>query len=246
MSFEGQTAVVTGGTRGIGRAITLDLAAQGARVIAVYKGNEAGSSALLAEAARFDGRVTAERVDVADHDAVRGFWQKLDETIESGVQILVHGSGIRRDRVLAMMSREEWRDVLATNLDGTYHMAKFAALHMLARRYGRIVLVTSPARDQGFEGQANYSASKAGQVGLARSLARETAARGITVNCVSPGFIDTELLADLDAETKKKHAASVPLKRFGRPEEVAFAVRMLVSREASYVTGTVLDVTGGL
>ncbi|MCC6408851.1 MAG: 3-oxoacyl-ACP reductase FabG [Planctomycetes bacterium] len=246
MSFEGQTAVVTGGTRGLGRAVSLDLAAQGCRVIAIYKSDEAAARSLLTENARFDGRLSTEKVDVADYDAVRAFWERAETGVQGGVQILVHASGIRRDRVVAMMSREEWREVLSTNLDGTFHMAKYATLHMLSRRYGRIVLVTSPAREHGFEGQGNYSASKAGQVGLARSLARETASRGITVNCVSPGFIDTELLADLDPETRKKHVASVPLKRFGRAEEVAFAVRMLVSREASYVTGSVLDVSGGL
>lgn len=246
MSFQGQTAVVSGGTRGIGRAVALDLAEQGCRVIALYRGDAAAAERLRAESARFDGRLSAEQLDVADHDAVAAFWQGLDERVAGGVQILVHAAGIRRDRVLALMSREEWDAVISTNLDGTFHMAKHGTLHMLRGRYGRIVLVTSPAREHGFEGQGNYSASKAGQVGLARSLAREVASRGITVNCVSPGFVDTELLADLDPDTRKRHAASVPLRRFGRPEEIAFAVRMLVAREASYVNGAVLDVTGGL
>ncbi|MCK6448637.1 MAG: 3-oxoacyl-ACP reductase FabG [Planctomycetes bacterium] len=245
MSFEGETAVVTGGTRGIGRAIALDLAAQGARVIAIYKSDEAAAKSLLEENGRLGGRLSTEKLDVADYAAVSAFWQKLEE-LPHGVQILVHASGIRRDRVLALMSRDEWRDVLSTNLDGSFHMAKYATIHMSGRRYGRIVFVTSPAREHGFEGQGNYSASKAGQVGVARSLAREVATRGITVNCVSPGFVETDLLADLDSETRKRHTAAVPLKRFGRPEEIAFAVRMLVAREASYVNGAVLDVTGGL
>lgn len=246
MSFAGQTAVVTGGTRGLGRAVALDLLEHGARVCAVWKSNEAAARALADEAGRFDGRLTLAQVDVADYAAVKAFWERLDAEFADGVQVLVHGSGIRRDRVLAMMSAEEWRSVMATNLDGTYHMCKFAAQHMLARRYGRIVILTSPARDHGFEGQGNYSASKAGQVGLARSLAREVASRGITVNCVSPGFVETELLGDLDPEAKKRHLASVPLKRFGTPAEIAYAVRALAAREASYVTGAVLDVTGGI
>ena len=126
-------------------------------------------------------------------------------------------------------------------------MSKFAVQHMLPRRYGRIVLITSPAARPGFEGQANYAASKAGQVGSMRSLAREVAKRGITVNCVSPGFVETELLADLPEDLRRQHLAeSVPLERFARPAEVAYAVRCLVSPEASYVTGTTLEVAGGL
>ncbi len=246
MNFEGENVVVTGGTRGIGRAVALDFLEHGARVVAIYKSNDDAARAFADECARFEGRFELVKLDVADYGAVEKLWQELDAKFESGVQIVVHSSGIRRDRVLAMMSREEWRDVLDTNLTGTFHVAKFAVQHMLMRRYGRIVLVTSPAREHGFEGQANYAASKAGQVGLMRSLARETASRGITVNCVSPGFIDTELIADLDPEVKKRHLAGVPIKRFGTAKEVAYAVRSLCSREATYITGSVLDVAGGL
>jgi len=136
--------------------------------------------------------------------------------------------------------------VIDANLTGSFNVCKFAVLHMLRRRYGRIVLVTSPARDHGFEGQANYAASKAGQVGLMHSLAREVARRGITVNCVSPGFIDTELIADLTEERRKQYLAQVPLRRFGTPEEVAYAVRALCAEHATYITGTTLEVAGGL
>jgi len=160
--------------------------------------------------------------------------------------VLVNNSGIRRDGVLAMLPPADWERVIATNLSGTYHMCKFAVLHMLRRRYGRIVIVTSPARTAGFAGQANYAASKAGQVGLMRSLAREVGKRGITVNCVSPGFVDTDLLADLSPEQKREHLASVPLGRFAEPREVAFAVRCLAARDASYITGATLEVAGGL
>ena len=125
-------------------------------------------------------------------------------------------------------------------------MSRQAVLHMLPHRYGRILMITSPAAEHGFQGQSNYAASKAGQMGMVRSLAREVARKGITVNCVSPGFVDTELLADLSDEVKKEHKASVPMRRFGKPEEVAWAVKSLASREASYVTGATLEVTGGL
>lgn len=246
MNFDGQTAVVTGGTRGIGRGITLALLAQGARVIATYQGNEDAARALQEAALESAGRLELARFDVADYEAVEAFWKSLEERCLAGVQMLVHCAGIRRDAIAAMMPLENWRSVIDTNLGGTFNVAKFGALHMLRRRYGRIVLITSPAREHGFEGQANYSASKAGQVGLMRSLAREVAKRGITVNCVSPGFIDTELLADLSPKQREAYVATLPIGRFGRPEEVAWAVSCLLAREASYITGTTLDVAGGL
>lgn len=244
--FEGQTVVVTGGTRGLGRAIALDFLARGATVYATWHANEAAAAAFADESAGFGDRARSARFDVADAAACEAFWKRVAAERPGGVQVLVNNSGLRRDRVLAMMSAEEWRSVIDTNLSGGFHMSKLAVLDMLPRRYGRIVFITSPAASHGFEGQANYSASKAGQIGLMRSLAREVAKRGITVNCVSPGFCETELLADLPEEVRKRHLESVPLKRFARPEEVAYAVRCLASREATYVTGAVLDVTGGL
>jgi 3-oxoacyl-[acyl-carrier protein] reductase len=249
VSFEGQAVVVTGGTRGLGKAITLDFLERGARVCATYQGNETAAEAMREECARishFDGRLSLHRFDVADYSAVEAFWGELDELVPDGIQVLVNNAGLRRDALLAMLPPEDWTRVIETNLTGNYHMSKFGVLNMLRARYGRIVMITSPAGSHGFEGQANYSASKAGQVGLMRSLAREVAKRGITVNCVSPGFVDTELLADLPDELKKAHKASVPMKRFGTPAEVAYAVRCLAAREASYINGTTLEVTGGL
>jgi len=246
MNFDAQTAVVTGGTRGIGRAISLLLLERGARVIATYQGNEQAASLLQQAAGTAAERLELERFDVTDYAAVESFWNGLEQRCPQGVQMLVHCAGIRRDAIMAMMPLENWRSVIDTNLGGSFNVCKQAALHMLRRRYGRIVLISSPARDHGFEGQANYSASKAGQVGLMRSLAREVARRGITVNCVSPGFIETELLADLGQKQREAYVASLPLGRFGRPEEVAWAVACLLAREASYITGTTLDVAGGL
>jgi 3-oxoacyl-[acyl-carrier protein] reductase len=246
VNFEAQTAVVTGGTRGIGRAISLALLERGARVIATYHGNEQAAAELVEAAGEHSQRLELARFDVADYAGVEAFWNALDTNNPDGVQLLVHSAGIRRDAITAMMPLEQWRSVIDTNLGGTFNVAKFGALHMLRRRYGRIVLITSPAREHGFEGQANYSASKAGQVGLMRSLAREVAKRGITVNCVSPGFIETELLADLSPKQREAYTAALPLGRFGKPEEVAFAVCCLLARESSYITGSVLDVAGGL
>lgn len=246
MNFAGQTAVVSGGSRGIGRAITLGLLANKARVVATYHNNEQAARELV-EAAGVDAeRLELARFDVADYAAVEAFWSSLDDKLPQGVQMLVHSAGIRRDAITAMMPVADWRSVIDTNLGGSFNVCKLGALHMLRRRYGRIVLISSPARDHGFEGQANYSASKAGQVGLMRSLSREVAKRGITVNCVAPGFIETDLLSDLSPKQREAYVASLPLGRFGRPEEVAFAVQCLLAREASYITGTVLDVAGGL
>lgn len=245
-SFQGETFVVTGGTRGLGRAITLDLLAHGAAVHATFHRGEDAAARLSEEAAEHGERLQLAQFDVADADAVGAFWEGLEGSAPNGVQGLVNNSGIRRDGFLALMPAEDWRRVLDTNLTGSFLMSRGAVKSMARRRYGRIVMITSPSGERGFEGQANYAASKAGQVGMMRSLAREVARRKITVNCVSPGFVATDLLADLSEEQLAEHRAMVPLRRFAEPSEVAYAVRALLAREASYITGAVLDVTGGL
>ncbi len=246
MRFEGQSAIVTGGTRGLGRAIALAFLEEGATVHATYRSNEDAAEALRNDAGEHAERLFLHRFDVANHDAVQAFWERLDEAAEGGIQVLVNNAGLRRDSVLAMMSPEQWNEVIATNLGGCYHMSKYAVMNMMQRRYGRIVLITSPAGSSGFEGQGNYGASKAGQVGLMRSLCKEVAKRKITVNCVSPGFIDTELIEDLSPELRDQYKKTVPMKRFGQPEDVAHAVLFLAAKESSYITGTTLEVTGGL
>jgi len=246
MSFEGQTVVVTGGTRGLGRSIALSFLEEGAAVHATYRSNEAAAEALRDSAAAHAGRLHLHSFDVADHEAARTFWEGLDELAPDGVQVLVNNAGLRRDAILAMMAPEEWNEVISTNLGGCYNMSKFAVMNMMQRRYGRIILITSPAAAVGFEGQGNYCASKAGQIGLMRSLCKEVAKRKITVNCVSPGFIDTELIEDLPDELRDRYRSLVPMKRFGKPEDVAYAVKCLAAKEASYITGTTLEVTGGL
>lgn len=243
--FDGQTAVVTGGTRGLGAAISEALLDGGARVFATYSGNETAARAFADRCARFGDRAKLARFDVADHAACERFWNELANE-KGGVQILVANAGIRRDAVTGMMASEDWNAVIATNLTGSFHMAKFAVREMSRARYGRIVLVTSPAGLHGFAGQANYGASKAGQIGLMRALAKEVGKRKVTVNCVAPGFVDTELLADLAPEAKAAHAASVPIGRFATTDEIAYAVLCLCHPRASYVHGTTLEVTGGL
>ena len=241
-----QVAVVTGGTRGIGSAISSALLEAGATVHAVYRGNEEAARAFADRAAVHGARLSLHKLDVADYAAVEGFWKELEPAAPQGVQILVNNAGIRRDAIVGTMSSADWSSVIGTNLSGSFHMSKFAVQSMLRGRYGRIVFVTSPSGDHGFAGQGNYGASKAGQVGLMRALAREVGKKKITVNCVSPGFVETELIADVSEEQRKEHLKSVPLGRFGTPEEIAWAVLALCSKEASYVHGSVLEVTGGL
>ena len=185
------------------------------------------------------------RSDTSSAEDVDALWEELARD-EDGIQIVVANAGIRRDGIVGMMPLEDWGAVLETNLTGTFLVCRRAVQAMSRRRYGRIVVITSPSGAFGFAGQGNYAASKAGQVALTKSLAREVAKRGITANCVSPGFVDTDLIADLDDETRKAHEKSVPIGRFGRPEEIAHAVLFLASREASYVNGATLEVTGGL
>ena len=245
MRFEGRTVVVTGGTRGIGAAITRAFLGEGARVFASYHSNDDAARAFVASCEAPDERLTTPKFDVADADAVEGFWRELERS-EVQVDVLVNNSGIRRDGLLATMNPSEWQRVIDTNLTGSFLMSKFAVLNMLRQRYGRILFVTSPAGRFGFEGQGNYAASKAGQVGLMRSLCKEVARRKITVNCISPGFIATELIGDLPEELAREYKKSVPVRRFGEPHEVASAVLFLASEEASYVTGTTLEVAGGL
>lgn len=239
--FSDQRVIVTGGTRGIGAGITKAFLAAGAHVTATYTSNVAAAEAFGAEAAAGD-RLALASFDVSDYEAVERFFEGL----EAPPQVLVNNAGIRKDQIVGMLPAADWRRVLEVNLDGTFYMSKMAVKAMSRQRYGRIVNITSPSGELGFPGQANYAASKAGQVAMARSLAKEVARRKITVNCVSPGFIDTDLLADLSEEHKKGFLDMVPMKRFGTVEEVANAVLFLASKEASYVTGSTLSVTGGI
>jgi 3-oxoacyl-[acyl-carrier protein] reductase len=244
--FSGQTAVVSGGTRGIGAAIARAFLAAGARVHALYAGNDAAAAAFAASLpAEQAGRLAMRRLDVGDYPAVETFFREFEAAGEA-LQVLVNNAGIRRDGVVGMLSPADWQAVLQTNLSGTYHMSKFAVQQMLRARYGRIVSITSPSGKLGFEGQANYAAAKAGQVAFTRSLSKEVARRGITVNCVSPGFIETEFIADLPPEQAQTYRNLVPLRRFGKAEEVAQAVLFLAARESAYITGATLEVTGGL
>jgi 3-oxoacyl-[acyl-carrier protein] reductase len=243
--FNGQKIIVTGATRGIGAAIAAAFLEQGATVIGLYAGNDAAAEAFRGQCGEAAERLHLFRCDVSDYAAVEALYAEIEARFDT-IDVLVNNAGIRRDAVLALMKEEEWRRVIDINLTGGYIMSKFAVQLMVKKKYGRIIFITSPMAHLGFAGQANYAASKAGQIGMMKSLAKETAKRKITVNCVSPGFIATELLDDLEPEQVKAYKKMVPARRFGRPEEVAHAVLFLAGAQASYVNGAVLEVTGGL
>ena len=243
--FSGNTVIVTGGTRGIGQAISSAFIQAGAQVFATYVENEDAASRFKDSLKESSIQLELHRVDVADYQQVEGFYREIRDR-DITPDVLVNNAGIRRDSVLAMMPSDEWSKVISVHLNGTYNMCKFGVKSMITQRYGRIITITSPSGKFGFAGQGNYAAAKAGQVGLTRALSKEVASRGITVNCVSPGYIDTELIADLPEKQKQAFLAQVPAKRFGKPEEVATCVLFLASKEAEYITGTTLEVTGGL
>ena len=244
-TFTGQTALVTGATRGIGRAISLAFLRNGARVIGIFGGNTASAEAFSQEARDFQDRLFLFQCDIANQQAVEELYGKITADFSS-IDILVNNAGVRRDAILPMMHDEDWHKVIDVNLTGTYLMTKPAVLMMMAKKFGRIITVTSPASHLGFTGQCNYSASKAGQIGFSRSLAKETARKGITVNCVSPGFIATDFIDDLSEDLQKEYKKMIPMRRFGKPEEVAETVLFLASRQASYISGSVVEITGGL
>jgi len=237
-------ALVTGGSRGIGRAVCVKLAEQGYHILINYKSNDA-EAAKTAELVRAKN-VTAEtlKFDVGnktDVDTVLGSW--VESNKDKVIEVLVNNAGIREDALMIWMTDQQWKNVLGSSLDAFYYVTRQVINGMLANKYGRIVSVVSLSGLKGMPGQTNYSAAKAGVIGATKALAQEVARRGVTVNAVAPGFIKTDMTQDLnEAELK----ALVPMKRFGEPEEVADAVVFLASTKASYITGNVISINGGL
>lgn len=238
-----RVALVTGASRGIGRAIALKLAAQGATVVAAGRGgNAAATAAAIAEQG---GRAEAVDVDVTDSVVLA----QLPGTIVRGhgrLDVVVSNAGVTRDQLLMRMKREEWDAVIATNLTAMFTLAQAAVRPMLKQRGGRIIAVSSVVGQMGNAGQTNYAASKAGLIGFAKALAREVASRGITVNVIAPGMIDTDMTRAISDKTHVDWAAEIPLGRLGTADEVAAAACYLASDEAAYITGHVLTVNGGL
>ena len=245
MLLDGKVALVTGASRGIGRAIALKLAAEGAKVAINYAGNTAKAEEVKAEIEKNGGEAILVQADVADSTAVEAM---VNVTVEAfgQIDILVNNAGITRDGLMMRMKDEDFDAVINTNLKGVFYCTKLVSKLMMKKRSGRIINMASVVGLMGNAGQTNYAAAKAGVIGFSKSAAKELAARGITVNMVAPGFIDTDMTAAMTDKAKEMTLTGIPLNRMGTPEDVANAVAFLVSDNASYITGQVINVDGGM
>jgi len=245
MKLKGRTALVTGASRGIGRAIALALAAEGADVAVNYVSSEAPAKEVADQIEKLGRRAILAKADVADFpDTFRMAQNVLKEL--GHLDILINNAGINSDKTFVKMDHASWRKVLAINLDGVFNCTKVFIDQMLQRGCGRVVNITSVIGQIGNFGQANYAASKAGVMAFTKSLAKELAGKGVTVNAVAPGFIETEMVGAIPEKVKTRLLDQIPLKRFGRAEEVARAVVYLVSDDGDYITGAELSINGGL
>lgn len=243
--LDGKTAVVTGASRGIGRAIALELAKEGANVVVNYSGSEAKAKEVVEEISKIGSKAIAVQANISDTDSVQNLMKTaLDEF--GSIDILVNNAGITRDNLLMRMKEDEWDDVINTNLKGVFLCTKAVTRQMMKQRSGRIINIASVVGVMGNAGQANYTAAKAGVIGLTKTSARELASRNILVNAVAPGFITTEMTDALPEDVKEAMLSQIPLAKLGKPENVAKAVAFLASDDAEYITGQVLHVDGGI
>lgn len=237
-------ALVTGGSRGIGKSVCVKLAQQGYNVLINYKSNEDEALKTKALVEAYGVQATLLRFDVGNKEEVESVlvgW--ISANADKVIEVLINNAGIRQDALMIWMNDQQWNDVLGSSLHGFYYVTKAVINSMLTKRYGRIVNVVSLSGTKGMPGQTNYSAAKAGVIGATKALAQEVARRNVTVNAVAPGFIRTDMTVGLNEDELKK---LIPMQRFGEPDEVAEAIMFLASRQASYITGTVMHVTGGL
>jgi len=245
MSFNGKTAVITGGSRGIGRAVCLELARQGANIVFSYAGNAAAAAETTAACEELGAQAVAIQGDVADNVAVK---ELMDTAIGTfgRIDILVNNAGITRDSLIMTMKEEDFDRVIETNLRGAFLCMKAVSRVMMKQRYGRIVNLCSVVGLRGNAGQVNYAASKAGLLGMTKSLAKELASRGITVNAVAPGFIETDMTSSIPEAARKALFTDIPIGHLGTPEQVAAAIAFFAGDGADYITGQVLCVDGGM
>ncbi|MEE2823038.1 MAG: 3-oxoacyl-[acyl-carrier-protein] reductase [Acidobacteriota bacterium] len=242
--FSDQVALVTGASRGIGRQIALELFSHGATVILASRSQE--DSEVVAESIREQGGVAlAVQMDVGQPDQVKNALTHVEESFKR-IDIVVNNAGITRDSMLLRMKEEEWEEVLNVNLNGAFYVTRKVVAGMVRQRYGRVVNITSVVGQMGNPGQINYAASKAGIIGFTKALAREVASRNITVNAIAPGFISTDMTANLQESVRDRLKDSIPVKRFGSVQDVACGALFLASKEAGYITGHVLSINGGM
>lgn len=243
--FKGKIALVTGASRGIGREVAIQLASKGAYVIVNYAGNKEAAEQVVKEINEAGGQASAYQCNVTDFSAVKDMVSYIVK--EHGtIDIVVNSAGIIKDNLLLGMKEAEFDDVIDVNLKGTFNVCKHAIRYMLKKRGGRIINIASVVGITGNVGQANYCASKAGVIGLTKSIAKEVAGREITVNVVAPGLIKTDMTSAISEKTKQEYIDALPIKRIGTPADIANAVCFLASDNASYITGHVLNVNGGL
>ncbi len=243
--LQNKTALITGGSRGIGRAIALAMAQQGANIAIIYSGNEAAAQETAEEIRALGREAETYRCDVAKFDEA-GATVKAVLKRFGAIDILVNNAGITRDGLLLTMKEQDFDDVIATNLKGAFHMIRHVSGAMLRKKSGHIINITSVSGMMGNAGQANYAAAKAGLIGLTKTTAKELASRGITCNAIAPGFVETDMTKKLSEEQLAAAADVIPLKRMGRPEDIAAAAVFLAGESAAYITGEILKVDGGL
>lgn len=245
MTLSKKNALITGGSRGIGRAIAMELSRQGINIIITYNSSEEKALEVIKEVENNGVKGLAIKADVSSEEDVKNMMKTIKNQFDS-VDILVNNAGVTKDNLLLRMKTEEWDKVMDTNLKGVYLCTKAVARGMMKKRYGKIINIASVVGISGNAGQGNYSASKAGVIGFTKSIAKELGSRGITVNGVAPGFVETDMTEVLSEDIKKHSLNMIPLKRFGKPEDIANVVGFLCSEKADYITGQIINVDGGM
>ncbi len=245
MSIKEKNIIVSGGSRGIGKAVVLALAGQGANVVFTFLSNNEAAKEVLSESQSLRGKVKAYQVDIREQPQVE---KMISEVVaeRGSIDVVVNNAGIRKDKTLAFMSAENWNDVLDTNLTGAFYLTQAAIFHMLKKKSGRVIFISSISGISGIPGQVNYSSAKAALLGFTRSLAKEVASYGITVNAIAPGGVNTDMVSAMNEKEKEKLLQGVPLGRMCRANEVASVVKFLANDAPEYLTGAVIPLDGGL